>query len=205
MRLHPISFFLAAIVCLLLSPLAALACACCANPGIYYNDTVDLDDYRLSQLKRMRFLRTASLYLTEADIEEDAFGITQPKESYSLQAAFAGDIWRLTFRSGSSAGSLALPLPRKIGSYAADIHDGKPSPGGGPLLYKEWRLEGDIKGTGFFANGTVAPAKYLLVLQGRGNGCDNAEDFGHWRLEVYGQKAHYAFYGRLGRPAAAQE
>jgi hypothetical protein len=67
------------------------------------------------------------------------------------------------------------------------------------LLYKEWRLEGEIKGSGIFKNGMTAPAKYVLVLQGRGNGCDNAEDFGNWRLQVRGEKADYAFYGKLAR------
>jgi hypothetical protein len=39
----------------------------------------------------------------------------------------------------------------------------------------------------------------VLVLQGRGNGCDNAGDFGNWRLQVSGEKADYAFYGKLAR------
>lgn len=84
-------------------------------------------------------------------------------------------------------------------NHSADIHDGKLSAGGGPLLYKEWRLEGEIKGNGIFKNGTAAPATYVLVLQGRGNGCDNAEDFAHWRLQVRGEQADYAFYGKLAR------
>jgi hypothetical protein len=82
-------------------------------------------------------------------------------------------------------------------SYKADIRDGQTSPGGGPLLYKEWRFEGQVSGTGLFRAGTTAPAKYFLVLQGRGNGCDNAEDFKHWLLRVNGTKAEYAFYGEL--------
>ncbi|PWT83255.1 MAG: hypothetical protein C5B44_00905, partial [Acidobacteria bacterium] len=82
------------------------------------------------------------------------------------------------------------------------IHDGKVNGGGGPLLYKEWRFEGLVNGTGFFQPGIIAPTKYFLVLQGRGNGCDNAEDFTHWRLEITGKKAGYALYGELGKPAA---
>ena len=189
----------AAIAALLLSPIAALACACCSNPGDYHSGLVDLNDHPLSELKRLRFARTAFLFATEAGIEEDAVGIEQPKPNYVLQGMFSGDVWRLTFRSGANTGTLELPLPAKMWSHSADIHDGKRSAGGGPLLYKEWRLEGDVKGTGFFKNGMTAPAKYVLVLQGRGNGCDNAEDFGNWRLQVRGEKTGYAFYGKLAR------
>jgi len=46
-----------------------------------------------------------------------------------------------------------------------------------------------------------APAKYFLVLRGRGNGCDNAEDFKRWRLQVAGRNAEYAFYGELAEPS----
>ena len=199
MRLKRTSILVAVIAGLLLSPSATFACACCSSPGHYFSGSVDLDDYPLSELKRLRFARTATLFATEAGIEEDAVGIDQPKPSYVLQGAFIGNVWRLTFRSGANTGILELPLPSKMWNHSADIHDGKLSPGGGPLLYKEWRLEGEIKGSGFFKTGMTAPAKYVLVLQGRGNGCDNAEDFGNWRLQVSGEKADYAFYGKLAR------
>ena len=189
---------------LLVSPVSALACACCAETGDYFSGQTDLDEYPLSQLKRMRFARTASLYLTPAGIEEDSQGIDQAKRNYSIVGAFLKDVWRLTFRAGSASGVLELPLPAKKWAHSADIHDNKLSPGGGPLLYKEWRLEGNVTGTGVFRAGTVAPTKYTLVLQGRGNGCDNAEDFSHWRLEVRGDKAQYAFFGRLAKPVPSQ-
>ena len=199
MNLKRTSILAAAVAALLLSPIAALACACCSNPGDYFSGSVDLDDHPLSELKRLRFARTATLFATEAGIEEDSLGIDQPKPTYLLQGTFIGNVWRLTFRSGANTGTLELPLPSKMWNHSADIHDGKLSPGGGPLLYKEWRLEGEIKGSGFFKSGMTAPAKYVLVLQGRGNGCDNAEDFGNWRLQVRGEKADYAFYGKLAR------
>ena len=182
-------------------PTAALACACCSEPGHYFSGLVDLDEHPLSELKRLRVARTASLYETAAGLEEDALGIAQPKSSYSIQSAFVGNVLRFTFRSGASSGTLDLPLPNKMWNHSADIHDGKLSPGGGPSLYKEWRLEGDVKGTGIFKNGTAQAAKYVLVLQGRGNACDNAEDFGFWRLEVNGEKAGFAFHGKLVRSA----
>lgn len=193
-----------ALIGLLLAPVSALACACCSSPGHYFSGLGDLDEYPLSQLKRMRFMKTAFLYLTEAGIEEDGTGIDQPKPSYSIQGAFVSNVWRLTFRSGANNGTLDLPLPSKMWNHSADIHDGKVSGGGGPLLYKEWRLEGDVKGTGIFKNGTSSPAKYLFVLQGRGNACDNSEDFGNWHLQVNGEKARFDFYGRFGKPIPAK-
>ena len=199
MRLQKTSLLLAAVAALLLSPISALACACCSNTGHYFSGTVDLDEHPLSELKLVRFARTAYLVSTEAGIEEDSVGIDRPKTSYSLMGAFAGNVLRLTFRSGTNTGTLELPLPNKMWNHSADIHDGKLSAGGGPLLYKEWRLEGDVKGNGFFKTGMASPAKYVLVLQGRGNGCDSAGDFGNWRLQVNGEKADYAFYGKLTR------
>ena len=189
-----------AFILLALCPIRTLACACCADTGYYSSGPTDLDEYPLSQLKRMRFMKTAFLYLSEAGIEEDGMGIDQAKESYSIQGSFVGNVWRLTFRSGANTGTLDLPLPSKMWNHSADIHDGKLSGGGGPLLYKEWRLEGDVKGNGIFKNGTSSPAKYLFVLQGRGNGCDNSEDFGNWHLEVRGEKARFEFYGRFAKP-----
>lgn len=185
-------------------PANVWACACCSNPGHYHSGTVDLDEYPLSQLKLMRFGRTASLYLTEAGLDEDARGITQPKSTYSVTGSTSNKTWTLTFRSGRNSGTLVLQLPSKMWDHSADIHDGKVSAGGGPLLYKEWRFEGDVSGTGIFQPGLASPGKYVLVLQGRGNGCDNAEDFTHWRLDVKGNAADFAFNGRLARPAPAK-
>ena len=151
-------------------------------------------------MKEMRFGGTAQLYLTEADMEEAIKGLAHRAERYAVSGSLVGGAWKLTFRDGDKSGTLSLPLPAKMSSYAADIHDGRTSGGGGPLLYKEWRFEGPVSGTGLFRDGLVAPARYVLVLQGRGNGCDNSEDFTHWRLKVTGRKADYAFYGEMATP-----
>ncbi len=193
-------FSLAVLLCVLLLPSRAWACACCSNAGDYYIGFGKPSDYELSILKQVRFGGTARLYLTEADMEESATGLADPAESYTLDGSLVGNVWKLTFRDGNRTGTLSLPLPLKMSSYTADIRDGQTSPGGGPLLYKEWRFEGRASGTGVFKAGLVAPAKYFLVLQGRGNGCQNAEDFKHWRLKVTGKKADYAFYGELSAP-----
>lgn len=200
MHLKKSLLLVTATAALLLSPIRAIACACCSAPGHYHSGPTEVDDDQISQLKRMRFARPASLYLTEAGLEDDAFGVDQPKMAYSVSGAFDRNVWKVTFRSGASVGTLELPLPKQMWTHSADIHDGKRSGGGGPSLYKEWRLEGETRGSGIFKNGLTAPAKYRLVLQGRGNGCDNPEDFTNWRLDVNGEKARFAFYGKLARP-----
>src|SRR5919106_660550 len=106
MRLQKSSTLVIAIVALLLSPISALACACCANPGDYHSGPIDLEDLQRSQLNRMRFARPASLYMTEAGMEEDALGVDQPKMAYSVSSAFNRDVWKLTFRSGANLGTL---------------------------------------------------------------------------------------------------
>jgi hypothetical protein len=193
-------FSLAALAVLLWLPARAWACACCSNEGDYYVSSGRPSEYELSIVRQIRFGQTARLYTTEADLEETARGLAQPAEKYALGGSLVGGVWKLTFREGNQAGTLSLPLPARMTSYTADIHDGQTSPGGGPLLYKEWRFEGQVSGTGIFRAGIVGPTKYLLVLQGRGNGCQEAGDFKHWRLQISGRKAVYAFYGELAEP-----
>lgn len=188
----------AALACMLLLPGRALACACCSNTGDYYISFSKPGAHELGLMGGMRFGGTAHLYQTEA--EGGAKGIADASETYTLNGSLVGGVWKLTFRDGSKSGTLSLPLPPKVLSFKADIRDGQTSPGGGPLLYKEWRFEGQASGTGLFRAGTTAPAKYFLVLQGRGNGCDNSEDFKHWRLQITGRNAEYAFYGELAAP-----
>lgn len=189
-----------ALVSLLSLPGRVRACACCSNTGDYRIGFGRPSEYELSLMQQVRFGGTAHLYLTEADMEDSAKGLAHRAESYSLSGSLVGNVWRLEFRDGNNSGTLSLPLPAKVLSYTADIRDGRTSGGGGPLLYKEWRFEGLAQGTGFFRAGIVAPTKYFLVLQGRGNGCQSAEDFSHWRLNITGKKADYAFYGELANP-----
>jgi hypothetical protein len=123
-----------------------------------------------------------------------------------LSGLVVGNVWKLTFRNGDESGTLGLPLPAKMWRFAADIHDGRTKPGyPEPVLYKEWRFEGEVNGTGFFKAGITAGTKYVLVFQGRGNSCDGAEDFTHWQLKITGKKTDYSFYGELGVPVPADK
>ncbi|HSK73862.1 MAG TPA: hypothetical protein VK892_19345, partial [Pyrinomonadaceae bacterium] len=52
-------------------------------------------------------------------------------------------------------------------------------------------------GNGIFKSSIIKPTTYFLVFQGRGNNCDDVLDFTHWRLEINGRNADYAFFGKL--------
>lgn len=185
---------------LLLLPVGAWACACCSNEGDYYVNSGRPSEHEQGIVRQLRFGPTAKLYATAADAEVTAKGVAHVAESYALGGSLNGGVWKLTFRDGNQTGTLSLPLPARMTSYSADIRDGQTSPGGGPLLYKEWRFEGQVSGTGFFRAGVAGPTKYILVLQGRGNGCQDAGDFKHWRLQINGRRASFAFYGELANP-----
>lgn len=183
---------------LLLFPTQALACACCSDEGEYRISFRKPSAYEVGLMREMHFGSKANLIETA-----DHVGVPTASQSvgYSVTGSLSGTVLKLAFRDGNNSGTLNLSLPPKMLNYAVDTHDGQKSPGGGPVLYKEWRFEGRVNGTGFFRNASAAT--YFLVLQGRGNRCDNADDFSHWRLEVKGPKARYAFYGEMGRSGAA--
>jgi hypothetical protein len=190
-------FLLLALLVSLLTPSQTLACACCANDGEYYRSFSKFEAFQRDLMKEIRFDSKALLFSTEAGADENGRGISDPKDEYELNGSLANNSFRLTFRDGGKSGMLTLPLPMKFDNYRVDLRDGQLGGGGGPLLYKEWRFEGVVNGTGLFKHGMVGPTKYFLVLQGRGNNCDNREDFTNWRLEISGRKARYAFYGKL--------
>ncbi|MFL6499486.1 MAG: hypothetical protein ACJ8LL_02060 [Candidatus Udaeobacter sp.] len=189
---------------LIFATLKTNGCACCTEPGQYrLGVNQPLSDYQRAQLDEMKFAFTARLFLT--DVGEDAVkGLGSISEQNSVRAVREPKRWRLTFRAeDGQTGVLTILVPTRMTAFAADIHDG--APGKSPALYKEWRFEGVASGDGIFKSGFIAPARYTLVFQGRGNSCDNAADFTHWRLEIAGRKASYAFFGDLVSDAAPPE
>jgi hypothetical protein len=188
---------------LFLMPSRVSACACCSDDGEYRLGFRKPSEYQLGQLQEIRFGKTAHLIETQANVDEEIKSPSHQADSYSVSGSFAGNFWKLAFRDGNESGTLTLPLPVKMWSYAVDTHDGQKSPGGGPMLYKEWRFEGRVSGTGFFTKGIIVPTRYSLVFQGRGNRCEEAGSFTHWRLEIIGRKARYAFYGELAEASNA--
>lgn len=191
------------------------ACACCAERGDYFESRTEVQDFEKEMLAGIRFASGSELYIDEAGFEiirglegfAEAYEASETGAEFSkipLTSDFSGTGWKLSLRLGSLNGTLSLPLPAEREYFGADIHDGRGSSGGGPLLYKELRFRGKTgAGTGFFAKGVSAGADFRLVFQGRGNGCNNAEDFTHWRLSVNGPDARYNFFGKLdsGNPA----
>lgn len=189
-----------ALLCLLSFSANVLACACCAEPGTYRIETGKPNEYKLGLLREMQFDKTAILY-TDARGFDDLKGLTVPGEladadEFDLVASFIAKTWKFTLKSkDGKSGVLTLPIPTQMVSFAVDIHDGAE---GDPSLYKEFRFKGNVSaGTGLLKAGIVKPTTYFLVFQGRGNNCDNASDFTHWRLEITGAKADYAFYGKM--------
>jgi hypothetical protein len=204
------------IICLLLFSTVSFACACCAEPGTYSIWTGKVDTYYLSVLEDMKFDQKAELFITEAgfdsikglsdikrEYESDSW--TTAGGSFDLVAAFTSKTWKFNLKTPSGrTGALVLPMPTQMLTYKVDQHDSD-SGGNGPILYKEF-FKGSIgSGTGFLRSSLVRPSTYFLVFQGRGNGCDNASDFTHWRLEIDGKNASYAFFGKLSTGALEKE
>jgi hypothetical protein len=189
---------------LLLWPVRADACACCSEPGVWYERTDAMSSYELSEINRLRFGAVANTYLTEAG-EDSTQGIRNPAEEYSVSLSKRARRWELKFRDKQGrTGTLAFNVPASRVEFAADINDGQQSSGGGPLLYKEWRLTGAASGTGIFQSGSTPQMKFRLVLQGRGNNCTDADMFDNWKLQIFGPRASYSFYGKLNDPAPAK-
>jgi hypothetical protein len=188
----------------------ALGCACCAENGTYSIWTGKAEGYYLEVIDGIKFDRRADLFMTEAGFEtikglpelEKEFESetwTAASSEFDLAASYKDRTWNLNLKTKSGkTGALVLPMPDEMLTFKVDIHDGRTGGGGGPLLYKEFRFKGNVRsGSGFFKSGITPRTSYFLVFKGRGNGCDNADDFTHWYLEIRGPQARYEFFGRL--------
>ena len=199
------SVILSLFIIVLLSPLNVFACACCAERGHYSISYSKMEQYNFDEIKKLNF-HNAKIYMTVAG-EEGGKGLSSIGESYQLKSSLQNKMWTFNFTDDKGkTGTLNFKMPNKMLDFKADIHDGKDTGAGGPLLYKEWRFKHKVKsGTGVFQNGIKGKTEYFLVLQGRGNVCTSAADFTHWRLEVTGKKANYAFYGSFNSKNTAKE
>jgi hypothetical protein len=200
------SVMLIALGMLLSWPARTYACACCADWGERMEIKDKLDESVLQYINSLRFSGIANLYVTDAS-SDTLYGIASPadglNEKYRATLTCEPHRWTLVFKDEKGGrGTLVLSMPNTATFFAIDPRDGRPGGGGGPLLYKETRLEGRVRGNGIFKQGMTAGTKFHLVLQGRGNRCPAVEDFKHWNLRVSGPKASYTFYGAFARPAA---
>ncbi|MCU1288219.1 MAG: uncharacterized protein JWN60_448 [Acidobacteria bacterium] len=213
MKLHILSFiFLTAIT--LVFPVSSLACACCAESGAYSISTAKPGEQDIELLQNLKFDKGAQLFMTAAGFDgvkglnaiAKSFESQSSTNFFSVTNAFSARIWKFNFKTkDGKTGALTLPMPAQMLNFKADIHDGRQGGGGGPLLYKELRFKGTVQaGNGFFQSSIIKPTTYFLVLQGRGNNCDNAGDYTHWRLEISGRNADYTFFGELSSSKAIE-
>lgn len=179
---------------------AAFACACCAEPGEWYENTGRLEGHEIEELRGLKFNKTANTYLNAAGFE-NLKGFPVEYESFNLSTSLSSRLaLTMTFKGErGETGALVLSLPKVATSFGADLHD-SPEGSAGPILYKEWRFEGLVTGTGVFRKGMARGTKFQLILQGRGNNCLSSADFKNWRLDITGPRAGYAFYGDLATP-----
>ena len=186
--------FLIFFAAFLLFPLQITAnyCACCAERGDYSVSTRKLSDHEISELKRLRIAETF-LY-TNAGYPDNIKGIIPLTENFTSNFLWQKTGWKFDFKNDKNgAGILNLTKSPTIIDFRVDTYNE-----GEPVLYKELRFKHKVSGgTGIFKNGIAPATDYFLVLQGKGNNCMNAEDFTHWRLEITGKKADYAFFGKL--------
>ena len=198
-------FFIALFVFVLLLPANVLACACCADSGDYSIQTSKPGSAELEILNNIKFDKVSELFMGGEIKGMQGKGEYPDRiinySEFKVINTFAAKTWKFNFNpydDDELTGTLTLPMPLQMLNFKVDIHDGKMGGGGGPLLYKEWRFKGTVQsGKGFFQAGIIKPTTYFLVLQGRGNNCDNAEDFTNWILEVNGKQANYRFFGKL--------
>jgi len=181
---------------MLAAPVPAFACACCSHQGQRNVNVQALEENQRAVLEQLRFADKAELYLGEAD-PDSVEGIANASSRYALKADWLNGaiVFTLTGADGG-AGTLALDLPDKISVFEIDPRQ-QPDLGTGPPLYKEWKLTGKAKASGAFSAG--AGHTLTLLVQGGGNACTSASDFGYWTLVMQGPKANYALFGDLVR------
>lgn len=184
----------------------SFGCACCADKGAYSISMSKPDEYRIGLFKEMKFTKNATLFTSDAGVDEiNVKGLPKDYNDDNYQAGFdkltlAGiflkNSWSFDFTDYKGRkGNLTLPMPAKMLKFAVDLEPDNEAPN--HSLYKEFRFEGIVKGTGFLRSSLTPQTKYFLVFRGKGNACDNASDFNYWRLEISGSKANYAFWGKM--------
>ncbi len=197
------TFLFATVACTLLAVTAvdrAHACACCSEPGQRLEQTAPLDSGQKEELQSLRFAANATFF-TDAGFPDSIEGVADPaSEPYRLTASLTSDRLTLTLSgAGDRKGSIALPLPADVSSFEVDPRvTSELSSGGGPVLYKEWRLSGNADLDGILAK-AAKRATARFILHGQGNSCTSAVDFSHWTLEVRGPGIRFTLLGAFER------
>jgi hypothetical protein len=176
-------------------PQPALACACCAYAGTWFERSQTLQDFQLEILNDLVFT-DANLYMTAAGFET-VEGIEFSQSTYRLSKSSNGRSWNLRFidEDGETAGNLSFFLPEEMIYFGTDLFD-DPIPD--TRLYKEIRFEGNINGNGIFAE-IPNETQFKLIFKGNGGTCTMAGEFQNWVLDVSGPGVSFSFYGELNR------
>ena len=173
----------------------ALACACCSNRAARYVAVEELGEQRRFEIGQMVFAAEAFVVESAADHPVDIQGFGSPLRLAVTQSATAM-VFALQGKPGRAA-TLTLALPRTISIFEVDPRGGTEDGGLGPVLYKEWQLTAEARGTGLFQPIAGAGQKLTLVLHGRGRGCTEASHFTDWTLLIEGPAGKLTLYGAL--------
>lgn len=181
---------------LLVIPHKAQACACCASTG-QHTDSVALapGEYEAGELARVTFAPDAHLFVGEGE-PSDLKGLSATSETFALDVTKSGPTWTMTFtEGGKTAGTLSFRIDQHFNKRAIDARRTLEP----VVLDKQWTVTAPVTGTGMFKLGKQASVS--LLLQGKGNSCDNAADFSHWMAIVDGAGFSFHFYGDLAQGA----
>jgi hypothetical protein len=177
---------------------SAIFCACCSNAGQWFEQKRALDENEIDTINQAKLSAKAHLYESSGEDE----GIAVMSSDFTLKLSRIQSKWTMTLQgTEKEKGTLTLNISPTATIFATDPRDGKISNGGGPMLYKEVRLEGRVSGTGVFAKGIKPDSRFRLVLQGRGNACLLDQDFSNWVLQITGKQARFGFYGAVDKKA----
>ncbi|MEK6408416.1 MAG: hypothetical protein AABN34_15930 [Acidobacteriota bacterium] len=199
-----------AIGMLVIWPAKAHTCACCMEPGAWYEGTQRTKDLHFLEINSLRFYPIARLYTTDA-YPDDFRGISASPDSLyedlKISVSRIGNRWTLRFKAeGGETGSLIFTIPDRFIHFEvdlnADVRQPRRDPGG---IYQEWRFKAPVWGTGMFAIGNAPNTKLTLVLRGTGNICISASEIKNWNLEVSGPRASYSIYGDFVQGPATQK
>ncbi len=181
-------------------PDTAHACACCSEIGQRLEQTGAIETYQRGEIDSVRFAPTARLF-SDPGFPDSVEGISNPSDQdYRMTASRSRNDLVFDFiDSQGNAGRIVFPLPKRFTRFEVDPREAVQAAGGnGPVLYKEWRLQGLAKLSGSLAaRGTWAHAR--LILHGRGNSCTSAYDFETWTLAMTGKGIRFKFLGATVR------
>jgi len=174
----------------------AFACACCSNRAARYVEVEKLSPHRMAVVDQMTFGKSADILISEADGDRSI--VDSKSTSFDLTFNRRPDRMVFTLRDRQNETStLTLTLPKTISIFEVDPRGDEKDEGLGPNLYKEWKLTGDVSGTGAFRRAAGKGQKLTLIVHGRGRGCTDADHFTDWTLLLHGPVGKATLYGPL--------